>query len=55
MEEVLEELNRRFFLKVNFTEHLEIADVGHRVRSNVLRMELEVGKHIPEKLLIREG
>ena len=50
MEEVSKELNSWFFLKVNFTEHLEIADIGHRVRSNVLRMELEVGKHVPEKL-----
>ena len=50
MEKVSKELNSWFFLKVNFTEHLEIADIGHRVRSNVLRMELEVGKHISEKL-----
>ena len=50
VKEVPEEFNSRVFLKVNFIEHLEIADVGHRVRSNVLRMELEAGKHIPEKL-----
>ena len=48
VEEVPEEFNSWFFLKVNFTEHLEIADVGHRVRSNVLRMELEAGKYITE-------
>ena len=48
VEEVPEEFNSRFFLKVNFTEHLEIADVGHRVWSNVLRMELEVGKYISD-------
>ena len=46
MEEVPEEFNSWFLLKVNFTEHLEIVDVGHRVRSNVLRMELEVGKYM---------
>ena len=50
VKEVPEEFNSRFFLKVNFTEHLKIADVGQRVRSNVLRMELEVGKHILKKL-----
>ena len=48
VEEVIEEFNSRFLLQINFTEHLEIADVGHRVRSNVLRMELEVDKYIPE-------
>ena len=50
MEEVPEELNNWFFLKVNFTKHLEIAYVGHGVRSNVLRMELEASKYISEKL-----
>ena len=50
MEEVPEELNGWFFLKVNFIEHLEIAYVGHRVWSNVLRMELVASKYIPEKL-----
>ena len=50
MEEVPEELNSWFFLKVNFTEHLKIAFVGHRVWSNVLRMELKTSKDIPEEL-----
>ena len=50
VEEVPEEFNSWLFLKVNFTEHLEIADIGHRVRSNVLMMELEVGKYTSEKL-----
>ena len=49
MEEVSKKFNSRFFLQINFTEHLETANVGHRVRSNVLRMELEVGKYITEK------
>ena len=48
MEEVPEELNSWFFLKVNFTEHLKVAYVGHRVWPNILRMELETGKNIPE-------
>ena len=50
MEEIPTKFNSWFLLKVNFTEHLEIAYVGHRVWSNVLRMELEASKHIPEKL-----
>ena len=50
MEEIPKELNSRFLLKVNFAEHLEIAYVGHRIWSNVLRMELKAGKHIPEEL-----
>ena len=48
VEEVSEKFNSRFFLQINFTEHLEIANVGHRVRSNVLRAELEAGKYITE-------
>ena len=48
VEEVSEKFNSQFFLQINFTEHLEIANVGHRVRSNVLRVELEVGKYITE-------
>ena len=50
VEKIPEEFNSWFFLKVNFTEHLEIAYVGHRVWYNILRMELEASKHIPEKL-----
>ena len=50
MEKISKELNSWFFLKVNFAEHLEIAYVGHKVWSNVLRMELETRKHIPKKL-----
>ena len=50
MEKVPEELNRWFFLKVNFTEYLEVAYVGHRIRSNILWMELKASKYIPEKL-----
>ena len=50
MEKVLEELNRWFFLKVNFTEYLKIAYVGHGIRSNILWMELKANKDIPEKL-----
>ena len=48
VEEISEKFNRRFFLHINFTKHLKIADVGHRVRTNVLRVELEIGKYITE-------
>jgi len=50
VEEIPEELNSWFLLKVNFAEHLEIAYVGHRIWSNVLRMELKASKDISEKL-----
>ena len=50
MEKVSKELHSWFFLKVNFAEHLKVAYIGHRIWSNVLRMELKTSKHIPEKL-----
>ena len=50
VKEISEQFKSWFFLQVNFTKHLEVTNVGQRVRSNILRMELEVGKHIPEKL-----
>ena len=49
IKEVSEQFNSWFFLQVNFTKHLEVADIGHRVRPNVLRMELEVGKYMTDK------
>ena len=48
MEEIPEEFNSRFLLKVNFTEHLEVAYVGHRIWPYILRMELEASEYIPE-------
>ena len=50
MEEILKELNSWFFLKVNFVEHLKVSYIGHRIWSDVLRMELKTSKHIQEKL-----
>ena len=47
MKEVSEQLNCWLFLSVHFTEDLEVAYIGYRVGSNILRMELEIGKHIP--------
>ena len=50
VEVVPEEFNSWFFLKVNFAEYLEMTYVGHRIRSNILWMELEASKYTPEKL-----
>ena len=50
MEKVPEKLNRWFFLKVNFTEYLKIAYIGHGIWSNILWMELKARKDISEKL-----
>ena len=50
MEKIPEELNRWFFLKVNFIEYLEVAYVGHKIQSNILWMELKASKDISEKL-----
>ena len=50
VEEVSEKVNGRFFLHIYFTEHLEVANIGHRVWPNILRVELETRKYIPEKL-----
>ena len=40
MEEIPEELNSWFLLKVNFAEHLEVAYIGNRVGANVLWMKI---------------
>ena len=48
MEEVPEQLNRWFFLKVDFTKYLKVAYIGHGVWSNILWMELEACEDIPE-------
>ena len=50
MKKVSEELDRWFFLKVNFTEYLKVAYIGHGVRSNILWMKLKARKDIPEEL-----
>ena len=48
MEKIPEQLHIWFFLKVNFTEYLKVAYIGHGIRSNVLWMELEACEDIPE-------
>ena len=37
-------------MKISLTKYLGMADVGHRVWADVLRVELKTGKHISEKL-----
>ena len=48
VEKVSEQLNCGLLLKIDLTKYLEIANIGHRVWSNILRVELEAGKHISE-------
>ena len=48
VEKVSEQLNCGFLLKIDLTKYLEIANIGHRVWSNILRVKLEAGKHISE-------
>ena len=48
IKEIPEQFNRGLFLKIGLTKYLEIANIGHRVWSNILRVELEAGKHISE-------
>ena len=48
VEEIPEQFNGWLFLQIGLREHLKVANIGHRVRSNVLRVELEASKHITE-------
>ena len=46
VEKVSEQLNYGLLLKIDLAKYLEIANIGHRVWSNILRVELEAGKHV---------
>ena len=48
IEEIPKQFNRGLLLKISLAKYLEIANIGHRVWSNVLRMELETRKYILE-------
>ena len=48
IEEIPKQFNYGFLLKISLAKYLEIANIGHRVWSNVLRMELEASKYISE-------
>ena len=50
VEKIPEQFNGRLFLQIGLTKHLKVANIGHRVGSNILRVDLEAGKHITEKL-----
>ena len=50
VEEIPKQFHSWLFLEVRFTENLKVAYIGYRVGSNILRVELKAGKHIPEKL-----
>ena len=50
VEEIPEQFNGWLFLQIGLREQLKMANIGHKVRSNVLRVDLEAGKHITEKL-----
>ena len=41
IEEIPKHFNCGFLLKISLAKYLEIANIGHRVWSNVLRMDLE--------------
>ena len=48
VEEIPEQQHRWLFLEVNFAEDLKVAYIGHRIRSNVLWVELEACEDILE-------
>ena len=37
VEEVSKKFNRWFFLQINFTKYFKVANIGHKVWSNILR------------------
>ena len=55
MKEIPKQFDCRFLLQINLTEDLEVADVGHRIWTDVLRVQLKVGQYISEIFLNREG
>ena len=54
VEKIPEQFNGWLFLQIGFTKHLKVANIGHRVGSNILRVDLEASKHITEKLGSRQ-
>ena len=50
IKEISEQFNCGFFLKIGLTKPLEIANIGHKVWSNILRVELEASKNITKEL-----
>ena len=50
LEEIPKQFNCGLLLKISLANYLEIANIGHRVWANVLRVELEASKYISEEL-----
>ena len=48
MKEIPKQFDLRFLLQINLTKDLEVADVGHRIGTDVLRAQLKIGQYIPE-------
>ena len=49
VEEISKQLNCGLLLQISLTEYLKIANIGHRVWSNILRVELEASQHVMEE------
>ena len=43
------DIQNGLFLQVSLTKNLEIANIGYRVRPNILRADLEARKHVTEE------
>ena len=50
IEVISEQLNGGFFLQISLTKDLKVTNIGHRVRPNILRADLEAGKNVTEEL-----
>ena len=50
IEKIPEQFNSWLFLQIGLTKHLKVANIRHRVGSNISRVDLEARKHITEKL-----
>ena len=49
IEKIPKQFNCGLLLKISLTKDLKMADVGHRVWTDVLRVKLETGKHVSEE------
>ena len=43
VKEIPKQFDCRFLLQISLSEDLEVADVGHRVGTDVLRAQLKIG------------
>ena len=49
IEELFEEGDGGCYLKINLAEDLEVANIGHRVRPYILRVQIEIVKEVSEE------